>query len=96
MNRTVARLAAGLAAVLFLWAASTTAHEVRPGYLRIQQVDTETYDVLFRVPARGEMRLGLYARLPDHCETQGEMRSYQQGGAFVGKVHRQIGIETVA
>ncbi len=59
------------------------AHEVRPGYLRIQQVDDATYDVLFRVPARGELRLGLYARLPDHCEALGEPRSYQQGGAFV-------------
>jgi hydrogenase/urease accessory protein HupE len=35
------------------------------------------------VPARGDLRLGLYARLPEHCQTQGEPRAYQQGGAFV-------------
>jgi hydrogenase/urease accessory protein HupE len=66
-----------------LWSAVSFAHEVRPGYLRIQQIDAQTYDVLWRVPARGELRLGLYARLPEHCETRGEARSYQQGGAFV-------------
>ena len=68
---------------LLLLSAQSAAHEVRPGYLRIQQVDAETYDVLFRVPARGDLRLGLYARMPEHCETRGDVRSYQQGGAFV-------------
>ena len=65
------------------WLSVADAHEVRPGYLRIQQVDAETYDVLWRVPARGDLRLGLYARLPEHCGIRGEVRSYQQGGAFV-------------
>jgi hydrogenase/urease accessory protein HupE len=68
---------------LLLIPAVSDAHEVRPGYLRIQQVDAETYDMLFRVPARGELRLGLYARMPGHCETRGDVRSYRQGGAFV-------------
>lgn len=65
------------------WAAVGSAHEVRPGYLRIQQLDAEAYDILFRVPARGERRLGLYASFPEHCVARGETRSYQQGGAFV-------------
>ncbi len=72
-----------LLALLLLFGVESRAHEVRPGYLRIQQIDVETYDVLFRVPARGDMRLGLYARLPEHCVTRGEARGYQQGGAFV-------------
>lgn len=65
------------------WAGMSSAHEVRPGYLRIQQLDAEAYDVIFRVPARGELRLGLYASFPGHCVTRGEARSYQLGGAFV-------------
>jgi hydrogenase/urease accessory protein HupE len=69
--------------LVMLVSGGSLAHEVRPGYLRIQQVDEATYDVLWRVPARGDLRLGLYARLPDHCETRGEMRSYWQGGAYV-------------
>ena len=72
-----------VATLLVLVSTQGNAHEVRPGYLRIQQIDTETFDVLFRVPARGDLRLGLYARLPEHCETRGEPRAYQQGGAFV-------------
>jgi hydrogenase/urease accessory protein HupE len=72
-----------IAILLFLFSTAGNAHEVRPGYLRIQQVDAETYDVLWRVPARGDLRLGLYARLPENCATQGEVRAYQQGGAFV-------------
>lgn len=58
------------------------AHEVRPGYLEIRQVDIETFDVLWKVPANGEYRLRLHARLPDKCEgapTQGTFA----GGAFV-------------
>jgi hydrogenase/urease accessory protein HupE len=71
-------------ALIAIWPADFSyAHEVRPGYLRIQQVDPETYDVLFRVPARGELRLRLYARMPAHCSVQGELRSYQQDASFV-------------
>ena len=77
------RCLVAFAVLALLWSAASLAHEVRPGYLRIQQLDAQTYDVLWRVPARGELRLGLYARLPEHCETQGGTRSYQQGGAFV-------------
>jgi hydrogenase/urease accessory protein HupE len=65
------------------WAGVSSAHEVRPGYLRIQQLDAEAYDILFRVPARGDLRLGLYATLPENCVTRGETRNFQQGGAFV-------------
>ena len=74
-----------LVLLLCLWSTASLAHEVRPGYLRIQQVDAETYDVLFRVPARGDLRLGLYARLPDHCESTGEPRSYLQASAYVDR-----------
>ena len=58
------------------------AHEVRPGYLEIRQVDNETFDVLWKVPANGEYRLRLHARMPDECTgapTQGTF----VGGAFV-------------
>ena len=42
-----------------------SAHEVRPAYLEIHQTGTDTYDVLWKVPARGDnMRLGIYVRVP--------------------------------
>ena len=58
------------------------AHEVRPGYLEIRQVGAESFDVLWKVPARGEYRLGLHARLPEHCTGAATHGSFV-GGAFV-------------
>ena len=57
--------------LLLVCAVSTAlvqAHEVRPAYLRIQQADDDRYDVMWRVPARGELRLGIYVQLPANCE----------------------------
>lgn len=42
-------------------------HEVRPGYLELRQIDGGTYDILWKVPARGDRRLGLYVRWPGNC-----------------------------
>ena len=73
-----------LLALLFTAAmADVMAHEVRPAYLRIQQTAEEQFDILWRVPALGEMRLGIYVRLPDHCGATGEPLTWQEGGMHV-------------
>ena len=72
-----------LVTALAAFATGAIAHEVRPGYLRIQEIDAETYDVLFRVPARGELRMALYVGLPEHCRNRGEVRAWQQNAAFM-------------
>lgn len=59
------------------------AHEVRPAYLRIQQSGEEQFELLWRVPARGDMRLGIYVQLPDNCESQGEKLAWQEAGTHV-------------
>jgi len=42
-----------------------SAHEVRPAYLELRQTANDTYDVLWKVPARGDnMRLGIYVEFP--------------------------------
>jgi hypothetical protein len=42
-----------------------SAHEVRPAYLELRQTGADTYDVLWKVPARGDnMRLGIYVEFP--------------------------------
>ena len=47
-----------------------SAHEVRPAYLQLHQTGTDTYDVLWKVPARGEnMRLGIYVEFPSDTPT---------------------------
>lgn len=52
------------------------AHELRPAYLELRQTGSETYDVLFKVPAGGEsLRLALYPELPATCTKSGPPRS---------------------
>jgi hypothetical protein len=58
------------------------AHEVRPGYLQINQVDASTYDLLWKIPAKANQRLGLYVRLPGNCRNS-EMTSSFAGGAYI-------------
>jgi hydrogenase/urease accessory protein HupE len=74
-------LFAGL--LLALLSGVVSAHEVRPAYLRIQQSDAESFDFLWRVPARGDLRLGIYVSLPDNCETAGEPLTWQEGGTYI-------------
>jgi hydrogenase/urease accessory protein HupE len=74
-------------AVLLMLACSwgvAAAHEVRPGYLEIAEVEPGLYDVLWKVPARGDLRLALYARLPADCKGQTDTGSFV-GDAFVSR-----------
>src|SRR3989337_4077181 len=59
------------------------AHEVRPGYLELRQTGPDAYDVFWKVPARGDLRLGLYVSLPDNCQNVSSPRNYQSAGAFI-------------
>lgn len=80
------RLLAGLTGVLaacVLFTGFALAHEVRPAYLRIQQTAVDQVDVLWRVPARGDLRLGIYVRMPANCEAQGEPLVWQEEGTWV-------------
>jgi hydrogenase/urease accessory protein HupE len=58
------------------------AHEVRPGYLQLKQIDALTYDLLWKIPAKGERRLGLYVRLPEDCRSEEKTSSFV-GGAYI-------------
>ena len=57
-------------------------HEVRPGYLEVKEVEGGVYDVMWKVPARGDMRLAIYARLPSACTGAAQSGSFV-AGAFV-------------
>ena len=59
------------------------AHELRPGYLEIRETGPAAYDVRFKVPARGDMRLALYVRLPAECATASPTRTERAGNAFL-------------
>jgi hypothetical protein len=73
-----------LAVVLAAAAGGASAHEMRPAYLELRQTGPETYEVLWKVPARGEgQRFGLYARLPEGCAQVTPPRGSTAGGAFI-------------
>jgi hypothetical protein len=45
-----------------------SAHEVRPGYLELNALGGGVWSVLWKVPAKGDLRLGIYVRLPESCD----------------------------
>ena len=55
---------------------ASEAHEVRPGYLELRQTAEESYEVLWKVPARGQLRLGIYPRLPERCDALAPVATY--------------------
>jgi hydrogenase/urease accessory protein HupE len=63
-------------------AGNALAHEVRPGYLEIRQANPERLEVLWKVPARGEMRLALRPRFPENCRPVGETIRLQSADAY--------------
>jgi len=92
-------------ALLLLLHGTGLAHELRPGFLEIKQTAAENYDVRFKVPARGDMRLGLYVRLPDECSDAEPARTERAGNAFLehlvvrcpgGLAKRQVSIDGLA
>jgi hydrogenase/urease accessory protein HupE len=79
-----ARLALSLAGQLVL-ALSAQAHELRPAYLEMRETVPETFSVLWRVPARGDLRLALDVRLPASCHTLAEPTRSGELDTFVDR-----------
>jgi len=69
---------------LSLFTTPAIAHEVRPAYLELKQTSPQTYDLLWKVPARGEnQRLGLHLRLPEGAKFMAPPEGSFAGGAFI-------------
>jgi len=69
---------------------SALAHEVRPAYLELREVATDTYDVLWKVPARGDnLRLGIYLSPPADARLLGEPRGQFLEGTYVERSRLQ-------
>src|SRR4051812_38604596 len=56
-------------------------HEVRPAYLEMQQATPQTWSVLWKVPAQGDMRLSIHPRFPPSCALASEPIAYLANGA---------------
>lgn len=64
-------------------ATSGRAHEIRPAYLDIREIAEDEFTVIWKVPAQGDMRLGLYARLPKQCIEKTEPAKSIVDGAYL-------------
>jgi hydrogenase/urease accessory protein HupE len=91
-----------LLAILLVLSAHTRADEIRPGYLELRETIAFNYSVVWKVPAKGEMQLGLTPVLPASCFNHSEPVARNVGGAIVyrymlvcenGLVGQEIGIE---
>ena len=60
------------------------ADELRPGYLELRQTASDTFSLLFKIPARGEdLRLAIYVKLPEGTQDVGIPRKSFGDGAYV-------------
>jgi hydrogenase/urease accessory protein HupE len=87
--------------VLLLATAMADAHEVRPGYLDLREVAPDRFEVMWKVPALGDYRLGIYVVLPENCSGAPSQGSFV-GSTFVERwqatctgslVGRRVGID---
>ncbi|KPJ78078.1 MAG: hypothetical protein AMJ54_05125 [Deltaproteobacteria bacterium SG8_13] len=69
---------------------SAQAHEVRPGFLQLKQIDDRSYDLLWKIPAKGDRRLAMYVRLPGQCQSSQTM-SRLADNAYIER--RQVSCE---
>jgi hydrogenase/urease accessory protein HupE len=85
-------------------AAPAIAHEIRPAFLEIREIEPATYDLLWKTPAQGDMRLALNVILPETCANISDPRSTMVDGAVIsrwrttcagGLVGRELGIENL-
>ena len=92
-----------IAALAVLATQAVRSDELRPGYLELRQTAPGTYNLLFKIPARGEdLRLAICVNLPGGTEDVGapqasfsdgtyiERRSIRRDGGLVGQA---VGIE---
>ncbi len=68
--------------LLAAFAPRAFAHEVRPAYLELRQTAPETYDVLWKVPGQGDLRLGIYVELPAACTKLTQPRGSMINNAY--------------
>lgn len=74
-----------LLSLALIWIPLTTvsAHELRPAYLQLTQISADTFEVLWKVPARGDRRLGLNVHFPATTEVLAEPQGQLIGGSYV-------------
>jgi len=69
----------GVAAAVLLWSLAAFAHELRPAYLELRATGGDAWSVLWKVPAREELRLSITPRFDPRCTRRGEVVTVHMG-----------------
>jgi hydrogenase/urease accessory protein HupE len=78
--------AAGLALGLaLLCAAAANAHELHPAYLELRAAGGDRWSVLWKVPAREDLRLSISPRFDPRCTRRGEVVTVRMGDHWVDR-----------
>ncbi|MFS2176876.1 HupE/UreJ family protein [Rhizobium pisi] len=78
------RLAKLLAVLMPVLLATTGyAHEIRPAYLDMRETVSDEFAVVWKIPAQGNMRLGLYVDLPKPCVEKTQPAKSIVDGAYL-------------
>jgi hydrogenase/urease accessory protein HupE len=65
------------------------AHEVRPGFLELREIEPGVYLTTWKVPARGDFHLAIEPIYPEFCRLVGEPTTSQADNALIarGRIH---------
>lgn len=69
--------------VLFWLTGLSVADEIRPGYLEIKENSRHVYSVVWKVPAKGDKKLGLDAQFPVNCKNKTPPNARLINGAYI-------------
>ena len=79
---SIAWRAIALIVLAFVFATDVRADESRPAYLQLTLQESDGVSLLFKVPAMGNKRFGLYPALPENCEAVGSPVAYIENNAY--------------
>ena len=74
-----------LVLALLAWASAARAHELRPAYLELRELGPDRWGVLWKVPAREELRLSIAPRFDNRCRPEGTAIRYRQADAWADR-----------
>lgn len=67
----------------FIVIPASFADEIRPGYLELKENSQDVFSVLWKVPARGDKKLSLYAKLPPGCQDKTQPHAQLINNAYI-------------
>jgi hydrogenase/urease accessory protein HupE len=72
-------------AVPLVLAGAASAHEVRPGFLELRETAPDTYSLLWKKPAGGEVEIEIAPVVPDGCRVSSSDRQQLVPGALIAR-----------